>query len=101
MGFNTRDERKAKSSSVKDNLGNGNVVLTDDNNPDLNPHIVRGETSGAIENQARLKTFTVRISTDIYEKLINFQKTEAKKFETQQYIVERALETYMKERNFV
>lgn len=102
MGFNSRDDRKVKVDEKK--LGNNNIVVKDDNNPDSNPHIVRGETSGAsgaMENQARFKAFTVRISADIYEKLLNFQKTEAKKFETQQYIVERALETYMKERNFV
>lgn len=99
MGFNSRDDRKVKVDEKK--LGNNNIVVKDDNNPDLNPHIVRGETSSVMENQARVKYFTVRISTDVYEKLIKFQKTEAKKFETQQYIIERALETYMKERNFV
>lgn len=102
MAFISKEERTKLQSSA-DNIVTANKEIANNNNPS----VLRGETSENLIIQAdgvkkeSERSFSCKISSVIYDKMLDYQKTEAKKFETQKYILEHALVDYMAKNGFL
>lgn len=105
MAFISKEER-AKLKKSESNAGNVVTANKEVSNND-SPNVLRGETSENLIIQAdgakkeSERSFSCKISSVIYDKMLDYQKTEAKKFETQKYILEHALVDYMVKNGFL
>lgn len=105
MAFISKEER-AKLKKSESNADNTAIVNEEIANND-NPSVLRGETSENLIIQTNVakkeseRSFSCKISSVIYDKMLDYQKTEAKKFETQKYILEHALVDYMVKNGFL
>lgn len=63
-----------------------------------------GEDSNNVSNieskSAKTKSFVVHMDEAIHKRLKNYRETEAKKMETINYITNRAVDAWLKEKNF-